>query len=31
MMDAEYIDHNKSSLLVRVVTLPGVIIRKIKR
>ncbi|HDL7645850.1 TPA: glycosyltransferase family 2 protein [Yersinia enterocolitica] len=31
MMDTEYIDHNKSSLLVRVVTLPGVIIRKIKR
>ncbi|HHL2498281.1 TPA: glycosyltransferase family 2 protein [Yersinia enterocolitica] len=31
MMDAEYIDHNKSSLLVRVVTLPGVIICKIKR
>ncbi|MFV8811664.1 glycosyltransferase family 2 protein [Yersinia enterocolitica] len=30
MMDAEYIDHHKSSLLVRVVTLPGVIICKIK-
>ncbi|ELI7922439.1 glycosyltransferase family 2 protein [Yersinia enterocolitica] len=31
MMDAKYIDHNKSSILVRMVTLPGVIIRKIKR
>ncbi|CFB68809.1 glycosyltransferase family 2 protein [Yersinia enterocolitica] len=31
MMDAEYIDHNRSSLLVRMVTLPGVIVRKIKR
>ncbi|EOZ1713857.1 glycosyltransferase family 2 protein [Yersinia enterocolitica] len=31
MMDNKYIDHDKSSLLVRVVTLPGAIVHKIKR
>ncbi|HEN3602754.1 TPA: glycosyltransferase family 2 protein, partial [Yersinia enterocolitica] len=31
MMDDKYIDHNKPSLLVRIVTLPGVIIHKIKK
>lgn len=31
MMDDKYIDHAKSSILVKIVTLPGVIINKIKR
>ena len=31
MMNDKYIDHNKPSLLVRIVTLPGMIIHKIKK
>ncbi|QHB33515.1 glycosyltransferase family 2 protein [Yersinia canariae] len=31
MMDNKYIDHDKSSVLVKIVTLPGVVINKIKR
>ncbi|CNF47024.1 glycosyltransferase family 2 protein [Yersinia enterocolitica] len=31
MMNAKYIDHAKSSMLVKIVTLPGVTINKIKR
>lgn len=31
MIDSKYIDHSKSSILVKIVALPGVIMNKIKR